>query len=31
MPVIVATRKPDPLKIPLERPTGKSFRSPEVD
>jgi hypothetical protein len=31
MPVIVATRKPDPLKVPLEGATGKRFRSAEVD
>jgi hypothetical protein len=31
MPVIVATRKPDPLKVPLEGATGKSFRSADVD
>jgi hypothetical protein len=31
MPVIVATRKPDPLKVPLEGAAGKSFRSADVD
>ena len=31
MPVIVATRKPDPLKVPLEGATGKTFRSADVD
>jgi hypothetical protein len=31
MPMIVATRKPDPLKVPLEGAPGKSFRSADVD
>ena len=31
LPILVATRKPDPLVIPLQGAAGKSFDNDEVD